>query len=157
MYIATPHYADILVYSHRSPKRLRYSYIQKQCTHARWWPVQTHTILVNYWISQERDPLIEDNRKINLTVFSVWRGRLLSHCQSKFLSPTHTPVRVCVSISWLLLCSHPPSHIHVCVVALLTVWWRHRWKHCLAEIPESVWHPHTDTFVQLYLWGHSLT
>lgn len=139
------------------------SYMQTQCTHTqiRTFSTYTHLISIHCWISYERDPLIEDNRKINLTLLRVWRGCLLSCCQSRFLQHPHHCVSV-FFILWLLPHSHPLSHILCLVVSLLTVWWRHSWKHCLAENPESVCvaqthgptvsHTHIYTYVKRGRW-----
>lgn len=93
------------------------------------WLVHVRQISVNCWISDERALLIEDNRKINPTFPSVWRGGLFSRRQSRSPSRTRTSLRLCVSIPPLLLRSRPLSHILCLVVSLLTVWWRRSWKH----------------------------
>lgn len=139
----------ICAFIHKSSKRaqrcmqvliLIHTYTVRTSTH-----IDTHSASVNCWFCHERDPLIEDNRTINLTLLIVWRG-LPPLTLSVQISITHTSLGICVFISWLLPRSHPLSHILCLVVCLLTVWWRHRWKHCLAEtLKACVWHRHART------------
>lgn len=49
----------------------------------------THLILMHCWISYEKEPLIESNIKINLTISWVWWACLISCCQSRFLQHPH--------------------------------------------------------------------
>lgn len=94
-----PHYWDILVYPHTRPQR----------DYSKHW----------YSYMQTNDPLVEDNRKINLILFIVWRGPYTLMLSVQILL-IHTSLCVCLSISWLCPRSHPLSHILCLVVSLLT-------------------------------------
>ena len=128
-----PNYADTLYLCIHTPGSNETTWanaiiniLWTQCTlHTSY--THTHIMSIICFVSHKRAPLTEDNIKVNLTHLVIWRGHLSPHCQSKFLWHTSLCLIAAPCVS--------PSFKHLFfVVVYLTVWWRHKWKQCLAEI-----------------------